>query len=440
MLVSRPDVETKEIVEYPIEDRFIKLPFENLLAVHGVSQETPNGIEPIPPQIALINAINSPKYRFVVAALSRRTGKTFISNLIAHAITLIPGSNVLVMAPNYSLSSISWDEQRRIIKEFGIEVARSNGKDRILELENGSMVRMGSISQADSVVGRSYDLILFDECALDDNGQDVFNVQLRPTLDKPNSKAIFISTPRGLNWFKEFYDRGWSDDPAWKRWASIKSNVEDNPRADMEDVEDARRSMSKAKFEQEYYCDFTVQQGLIWELNRACIMEIEPGEDWDVIAGLDIGFRDATAMVVVLTDGYNFYVVDEYLATEKATSKHAEIIKEKYDAWEIDFAYIDHSAAQTKYDLAYDYDISTTNANKSKLDGIGYVASIVDWDRLFISPSCVHTIDAINNYRWDLRPGKIKEEPVHDDYSHISDALRYALYSYAPNMENISGL
>ena len=46
---------------------------------------------------------------------------------------------------------------------------------------------MGSINQVDSVVGRSYDLIIFDEAALVD-GKDAFNVALRPTLDKENSK------------------------------------------------------------------------------------------------------------------------------------------------------------------------------------------------------------------------------------------------------------
>ena len=432
MEVSRSNIVTDNIVDFPLENRFLKLPIENVLKIHQ--------IEAISPQVAVINAINDPMYRFIVAALSRRTGKTFIANLIAHTITLIPGSAVLIIAPNYSLASISWDIQRKIVKDFGIEVAKANSKDRILELENGSMVRMGSISQADSVVGRSYDLILFDECALDKDGKEVFNVQLRPTLDKPNSKAIFISTPRGHNWFHEFWMRGFSDDPVWKRWASIRSTVEDNPRADPEDVEDARQGMSKAEFEQEYYCSFNAMQGLVWEFNRKNIMEITPDPSWEVVCGLDMGFRDYTAFCVLMTDGTDFYAVDEYFAKGKATSIHAENIKKLVDRYDADFVFIDHSAAQTKADLAYDYDISCANANKSKLDGIGYVASIVDWDRLYVDPKCVNIIDCLNNYRWDERSNKVKEDTVHDDYSHMADALRYAMYTYAPNMDMIGGL
>lgn len=432
MQISREDIDTESLTDYPVNDRFLKLPFENLLKVHNV--------EPIKPQVALINAINNPNYRFVTAALSRRTGKTFIANLIAHAVTLIPGSTILIIAPNYSLANISWDEQQRIVKEFGIEVSRSNGKDRILELANGSLIRIGSIAQADSVVGRSYDLILFDECALDKNGQDVFNIQLRPTLDKVNSKAIFISTPRGHNWFYDFYRRGWSSKDAWKRWASILSTVDDNPRADPIDIADAKAGLSKAEFRQEYYCEFNAMQGLVWDFNPARVLPIEIDRQWEVVCGLDVGFRDLTAFIVVMTDGHNFYIVDEYLSPGRATSKHAKKIKQLTEYYDADFVYIDHAAAQTRYDLAYEYDISCAKANKSKLDGIGYVASIVDHDRLYVDPKCEHVIETLNNYRWDLRPNLLKEDTVHDDYSHMADALRYALYSYAPNMDSVGGL
>ena len=61
---------------------------------------------------------------------------------------------------------------------FDVELERSNAKDKVIELKNGSIIRMGSVSQADSVVGRSYDLIIFDEAALNDEGSEVFNIQL----------------------------------------------------------------------------------------------------------------------------------------------------------------------------------------------------------------------------------------------------------------------
>lgn len=429
MIVSRPEVLSTELMPYTVEERFIKLPVEKYLGL--IEWEL------IPPTTALINAVQNPEYRFITAVLNRRTGKTWVSNIIGHLITLLPGAQILIIAPNYSLSSISWEIQRKLIGMFDIEVERSNAKDKVIELKNGSTIRMGSVSQVDSVVGRSYDLIIFDEAALNDDGEKAFNIQLRPTLDKPNSKAIFISTPRGKNWFHNFYMRGFDD--AFPTWCSILSTWKDNPRVDLKDIEDARRTMSKAEFGQEYECDFISLQGQIFDLNADNIIDVDLSEIevYDVLAGLDLGLRDPTALVVVVTDGHNFYVVDEYLQNGKTTSMYAAAIQEKIEDWKIDFIYIDSAAQQTKYDLAYDYDINTINAKKSVLDGIGYLGSIIDNDRLYIDRKCINTIECIHNYRWDSREGLIKERPLHDKYSHIADALRYAIYSHSQNIDTL---
>lgn len=431
MEISREGVSSTELQDFG-ENRFIKIPIQNYLDLINI---TPN-----PPQIALINAVNNPDYRFITAVLNRRTGKSFMANVIGHLVTLLPGTNILVLAPNYALSSISWDLQRFLLNKFDIETERSNAKDKIIELENGSTIRMGSVGQADSVVGRSYDLIIYDEAALNDKGEETFNIQLRPTLDKPNSKAIFISTPRGKNWFYEFYRRGYSDETKFRRWVSIRSTYRDNPRASLEDVEDARASMSKAEFAQEYESDFVALEGQIYNLNKQNIIEIDLDniERLDVIAGLDMGFRDPTAMVIMITDGVNYYIVDEFQTNESSTSKYAEEIQRRIERWNIDFIYIDSAAAQTRYDLAYDYDITTTNAKKSVLDGIGYVASLVDHDRIFIDKKCEDTIDMFDSYRWDPREGLQKERPLHDEYSHIADAIRYAVYTHSFNISGFS--
>ena len=428
MEISRDYIVKDHIVDFG-SNRFLKIPIENYLKLRDFS--------PIEPQIALINAINDPRHRFVVAALSRRTGKTEISNIIAQLVILVPGTNVLIMSPNYQLSSISWDKQRQLLKEFDVELERDNAKDKIIELKNGSVIRMGAVSQADSVVGRSYDLILFDEAALNDKGADVFNVQLRPTLDKENSKAIFISTPRGQNWFHEFWRRGFNKD--YPKWVSLKSTYRDNPRAIIEDVNEARRAMSKAEFEQEFECAFNVLRGAVYNIDKTNIREINLDEIkvMDIIAGLDIGFRDATAMAVIATDGRNFYIVDEYQDSGKTTAEHAVEISKLIEKWKIDLVYIDAAAAQTRWDLAQQFDIPTINAKKSVLDGIGYVGSMIRTGRVFVDQNCTYTVDSIDNYKWDEKEGLIREKPVHDEFSHMADALRYAMYTHAPNMETI---
>ena len=422
--VSRKDILSDGLMKFD-DRRFIKLPIEGYMDLLGIN---PNSS-----QNAIINAINNPKYRFITAAVSRRQGKTYIANIIGQLVTLVPNCNVLLMSPNYSLSQISFDLQRQLIKHFDLEVLRDNAKDKVIELSNHSTIRMGSVNQVDSVVGRSYDLIIFDEAALVD-GKDAFNVALRPTLDKENSKALFISTPRGRNnWFAEFWHRGFSNE--FPEWASVRATYHENPRLSEIDIAEAKKTMSEAEFSQEYMADFNVYEGQVWAFNHeeciADLSEIETSK-MDVFAGMDVGYKDPTAFCVI---GYDwdkeiYYLLDEYLNSERTTEQHAVEIRKLIDKWDIDYIYIDSAAQQTRFDFAQNYDISTLNAKKSVLDGIGHVGGIVDNDKLMVHQKCAESLICLDQYQWDPNPNLLKEKPKHNYASHMADALRYALYSF----------
>ena len=369
-------------------------------------------------------------------------------------VALTPGTTVLIIAPDYSLASISWDLQHQLIRHFDLETVRDNSKDRILELSNGSIIRVASVSRVDSAVGRSYDLIIFDEAAINNDGKRAFNIQLRPTLDKPQSKCIFISTPRGDNWFKEFFDRGFDGKPGW---LSIHADYRENDRASQQDIDNARRELSHAEFEQEYLANFVTFEGQIWAFKNECILDLRHLREevlsaphrYDIIAGLDLGFRDPTAFCVILvlpnSSGQNeYYILEEHFEAARGTDRHAEIIFDMLQKYEIDYVFADSAAAQSRYDLAAIYDIPTIGAIKSRNDGIGAVGAVVDHDRLFIHDECVESIYAVRNYRWkgDVNEGVWnieQQKPQHDRASHMADAIRYAIYSYEQTMGGILG-
>jgi len=432
LTISRSDVPSEFIEQRDIDERFIKLPVEKYLAMEEV--------EPLRPQIAVINALNNPKYRFVVGALSRRTGKTYIANVIAHLMSLIPDHNVLIMSPNYNLSEISFKQQRDLLRKYDVEVRKDNAKDRVIELINGSTIRMGSVNQVDACVGRSYNMILFDEAALHPEGDLAFQVALRPTLDRPGSKAVFISTPRGRNnWFSHYYNRGFGED--FPEWCSVHSDYRENNRMGEADVMEARRSMSNAEFKQEYEASFVSFQGQIYHFDADVNVfddDYELPNDLEVFAGLDPGFRDPTAYIVI---GFSpstecYYILDEYQQAEANTARHAERIKElnSYLAdcgYDVEMIYIDSAAAQTQYDLAYEHDLTCTPANKSILDGISFCQSIVEQGKLFVASKCGNTLAMLDQYSWAETIGNaVKEKPKHDIYSHMADAMRYSMYTW----------
>jgi PBSX family phage terminase large subunit len=427
--VSRADIPSDYFLDFEAATRYLKLPIEPYLDMLEISA--------IPSQVAIINAINNPKYRFVCAAISRRQGKTYIANIIGQLVSLVPGTAILIMSPNYSLSQISFDLQRSLIKHFDLEVTKDNAKDKVIELSNGSSIRMGSVNMVDSCVGRSYDLIIFDEAALSD-GKDAFNVALRPTLDKPNSKALFISTPRGKNnWFAEFYNRGFSE--IFPEWASVKATYRDNPRMSESDVAEARLTMSDAEFKQEYEADFNTFEGQIWNFNyEECVEDLSQLDlrGMDIFGGLDVGFRDPTAFCVLAYDWSldKYYLLDEYMNNEKTTEQHAIIIRDMIEKWDVDYVFIDSAAQQTRYDFAQMYDISTINAKKSKPDGIGFVASLCDHDKMIVSTEAKECQISLDQYQWDPNPNLIQEKPRHNRACHMADAMRYALYSFETSM------
>lgn len=434
MIVSRPELVFDRLLDFDVSDRFLKLPIQRFLEIEE--------IDPLEPQMAMINAVNDPRYKQIVGCLSRRTGKTFIANAMAFLKAMEPNSNVLIVSPNYSLTNISWNEQVRLLAKHRIEIKSKNKTDREIHLENGSMIKFGSAAQADSLVGRSYNLIIFDEAAIEDAGRDAYNIQLRPTLDKPGSKIVFISTPRGTaNYFFEFYNRGFSNE--FPTWVSVHSTYKDNPRMLESDVEEARRSMGKMEFEQEYMASFVSFEGQIYDAfdedkhviaGLASTIHSRWKENpylFENILGIDPGYKDDTGALILVYEGDvdKFYLVWDYSYNERTTAQHAEAFNEQFVKWDIDMVFIDSAAAQFREDLSVMYDIPSNAAIKSVLDGIAYVQTIIDNDRLYVDSTCEKAIMMLKNYRWDSNDKLIKPRPVHDKFSHLADALRYALYS-----------
>ncbi len=425
MLISRPNISCTEVSRYPGR-LYSGVNIERLAGILGYT-------ELIAPQIAMINAFLHPDYRFIVGCLSRRTGKTIVSNIIATMISLVPNANILVICPDYSLANISWDLQIKNIGILGMELRKQNTRDREIVTETGAMIKLASAERADSAVGRSYDLILFDEAAIYDGGKEIFDIALRPTLDKLTSKCIFISTPRGDNYFKEFYDRGFSAD--FPSWVSIHSTWRDNPRAVLSDIEEAKRGMPAAIFQQEYEANFTSFEGQAFSaFTDDNIKPVDFKPDYlDYVIGLDIGFRDPTACVVVgLYESPNGSICGNILEvwedSGKSTAQIATRLRETMDYYKAECIYIDSAAAQTRYDLAEIYDITCINADKSVVDGIGFLNTLFQQDRLSVCESCTQGITTIRNLVWDKK-SKL-EKLLHNKYIHVADAIRYAVYSH----------
>ncbi len=406
-----------------MSSQFFKLPIDKLL------QRLPNAVTFNEGQKAMVEGLNSK--RFWVHIAGRRTGKSYAAALLAFAKLLEPGQQVMVVAPNFTLSSIIWDYVTDLIKQMNIEVDKFNQKDKVVKLINGSIFRLLSANNRDSLVGRAANLLIIDEAAIipDD---EYFLRDLRPALSTfTDSRCLWISTPRGKgNYLYNYYMRG-QDPENYPEWGSAIYTWRSNPRLSEKDIAEAKKTMTRALFLQEYECEWTTTESQIYEYldEEKHKGDFQTRKFVEVIAGLDVGYRDENVFVVVGFDGEKYYIIDEYISKESTTSELASVIQEKIDEWRIDTIYIDSAAQQVKADFAYDYDIYCENAIKSVNDGISFVQTIVEHDKLlFDNDGGSHTFHAMSSYKWNQSTDIPK--PVHDWASHPCDAVRYAIYTH----------
>jgi PBSX family phage terminase large subunit len=368
--------------------------------------------------------------RFFVTVSARRTGKSYAAAILAFAKLLEPGQQVMVVAPNFSLSSIIWDYVTDLIKQLELEVDRFNQKDKVVKLINGSTFRLLSANNRDSLVGRAANLLIVDEAAIIPN-DEYFTRDLRPALSTfKDSRCLWISTPRGKgNYLFSYFNRG--ADEEFPDWGSTLHTWRSNPLLSEKDIGEAKRTITKAMYLQEYECEWTTTEDQIYkDINEEKHVIDCVGERFvEVIAGLDVGYRDENCFIVVGFDGKQYYVIDEYVSRESTTAELASVVKEKSEEWNIDTIYIDSAAQQTKADFAYDYDIYCENAIKSVNDGIAAVQALIEHDcLLFDTEGAAHSFSAMSSYKWN--PNTENPKPVHDWCSHPCDALRYAIYSH----------
>jgi hypothetical protein len=128
---------------------------------------------------------------------------------------------------------------------------------------SGGLLQMKSADAPDSLRGTGLDLVVMDEAAF--CAPEVWNTALRPTLSDRRGRALFISTPKGRNYFWQLYN-GASDKCVDERsaWQRFKFPTSSNPFIPAEEIADAKAKMPERIFLQEYMAEFIDDSGLVF--------------------------------------------------------------------------------------------------------------------------------------------------------------------------------
>jgi phage terminase large subunit-like protein len=203
-------------------------------------------------------AVLAGQSRFNVLCCGRRFGKTTlgVNRLLLRA---LPGNPVAWCSPSYRMLTEVWRDVRRAA---GPVLSRIDSQQHRLELLGGGVIEMWSLDQPDVARGRKYAEVIVDEAAMVRHLEEAWNAVLRPTLVDYRGGAWFLSTPKGLNFFKRLYDRG--ADPGYPDWAAWQMPTLSNPYIPADEVDDSRRTLPERTFAQEFNAVFLEAEGQVF--------------------------------------------------------------------------------------------------------------------------------------------------------------------------------
>lgn len=234
--------------------------------------------------------------RFNVVCCGRRWGKTVLGmdRLIQ---TALQGKPVAWFSPTYRLLGDVW---RELLSVLAPVIRQKSEQEKRLELIGGGVIELWSLDSPDAGRSRKYAVVVIDEAAMVSSLEQAWQQSIRPTLTDLKGCAWFLSTPKGMNYFKVLFDRG--QDPQDNDWASWQMPTSANPFIAPLEIEAARRDLTETTFNQEYLAQFVNSEGSVFRrvMEAATAVRTEPEPGHDYIVGCDWGrMNDYTVFVVL---------------------------------------------------------------------------------------------------------------------------------------------
>lgn len=254
-------------------------------------------------------AVHNSTARFRVVPAGRRWGKTLLGS--AECIeSALNGGRAWWVAPSYKMARVGWRGIYRLAMQIP-EVTIRRG-DLMVEFPTGGEIWVRSADNPDSLRGEGLDFAVLDEVAY--MKESAWTESIRPALSDRNGRALFISTPRGHNWFWSLWVRGKSGDPDWASFGGFPTT--DNPFINPAEVEEARRNLPDVVFRQEYMAEFVDDTGGVFRrVVEAATAEpqSERIEGHEYVFGIDWGrSNDYTVISVVDINERALVAIDRF--------------------------------------------------------------------------------------------------------------------------------
>ena len=391
------------------------------------------------PQKSIVDA----PQRFKVVIAGRRFGKTHlaINRLCWEA--RMPDREVWYVAPTYRQAKlITWKKLRRRLVDLKW-AKKINETELSILLKNGSTIALKGADNYDSLRGIGLDFLCLDEFA--DIDPEAWYEVLRPALADKEGGAMFIGTPKGMNWAKDLYDLH-EDYP--EDWASFQFTTIAGGNVSEKEVEAARQQMDERTFRQEFLATWETFSGRIfYAFDRQHNIAAWPLDSLphELHIGMDFNIDPCSAVVFAKT-GNLLHAVDEIRIFSSNTDEMCDEINNRYRGHRI-LVYPDPAGAQRKTSAGGRTDhtilrnagfiVKAPHSHNPVRDGINAVNSKLCNSKgertLFIDPKCKYYIESLEKHCYKEGTSIPDKD---SGFDHMSDAGRYCVDYLFPVKQN----
>lgn len=224
------------------------------------------------------------------------------------------GSICMWVSPVYSQAKKVFTELTNTISGTGLTKS-INKSELTITFINGSVLYFRSGEREDTLRGYTLNYLVIDEAAYIKD--EVWNTVLRPTVLVQGKKVLFISTPKGRNWFYNLAMRGYTDD--YPQYKTFHATSFDTPYITEEELVEAKLTLPETIYKQEILAEFINDGGEVFSnLKINCVLNHYPQytPDKKYYGGLDFGRQnDYTVLTILNSEGE---IVDFYRERQKS--------------------------------------------------------------------------------------------------------------------------
>lgn len=251
-------------------------------------------------QLKIHNSIKNEPYKYYALNIGRQFGKSLLG--VNQGLDwFFNEKNVKIgwVSPIYRQCKKVFNDIDNAFQKNQQVFKDKNKTDLYFKSHSDSVIQFYSSDSYNTIRGETFDYLIIDEAAW--QSEQAWTEVLRATVLVKGRKVLFLSTPKGKNWFFNLHCLDGTN-PQYK---SFTMTSYDNPLILPSEIDDARLTLPENVFRQEYLAEFI--DGGAGVFMSVPINET-PSQDTRYFAGVDLGRADDyTVLTVINSKGESVY-------------------------------------------------------------------------------------------------------------------------------------